>query len=140
MATVDRTTTTYPVTAQETTNARAAFTTPLRAAFVFGGQIRASDINLLKDAIAAYNAHTHSVLDYRSIAEFGNNGPRTVLAAGGNPRVSEAMTGGVAPTTVTANTLIRATEINTLISGVNAVIDHVHVIFDNPTAPTGVDT
>jgi hypothetical protein len=96
MANAARTTTTFPVNDAETTAARATFTNPLRAAFVSGGRIRASDINLLRDAVTAFNGHTHSALDYAAIAEFGNNGPRTVLAA--NPRVSAAMTGGQTPT------------------------------------------
>lgn len=132
MANANRTTTTFPTSDQETTNARAAFTNPLRAAFVSGGRIRAADINLLRNACTAFNAHTHSAQDYAAIAEFGNNGPRTVLAA--NPRVSAAMTGGSTPTEVAANTLIRATDVNTLVTAANAIRNHSHVIFDNPTA------
>jgi hypothetical protein len=132
MATVDRTTTTYPTDAASTTAVRAAFTTPLREAFVRGNQIRAADLNLLRSAVVGFNAHTHSVLDYSAIAEFGNNGPRTVLS--GNPRVSAAMTGGSTPTEVTQNTLIRHTDVNTLVAGVNAAIGHVHVISDTTTA------
>jgi hypothetical protein len=104
----------------------------LRAAFVSGGRIRAADINLLRTAIVAFNGHTHSVLDYAAIAEFGNNGPRTVLAA--NPRVSAVMTGGSTPTEVSAGTLVRATDVNTLVNAINVVRSHTHVIFDNPTA------
>lgn len=132
MANAARTTTTFPASDAETTAARATFTNPLRAAFVSGGRIRASDINLLRNAVTAFNGHTHSAEDYAAIAEFGNNGPRTVLAA--NPRVSAAMTGGQTPTEVAANTLIRATDVNTIVNAVNATRDHTHVIFDNPTA------
>jgi hypothetical protein len=132
MANAARTTTTFPTDATETSNARAAYITPLRAAFVRGQQIRAADINLLRTAITLFNAHTHSALDYSAIAEFGNNGPRTVLAA--NPRVSAAMTGGSTPSEVARDARIFASTINTYVNAVNATRDHTHVIFDNPTA------
>jgi hypothetical protein len=132
MASADRRTTTFPTSDQLTTDARVNFTNPLRAAFVSGGRIRAADINLLRTAIVAFNGHTHSVLDYGAIAEFGNNGPRTVLS--GNPRVSAAMTGGSTPTEVSAGTLVRATDVNTLVTAINVVRNHTHVIADTTTA------
>ena len=128
MATASRTTTTYPTAAAGTTNFRATYTTPLRAAFVSGSKIRAADINLLRTAITTFNGHTHSVIDYRSIGNFGNNGPRTVVAA--NPRISDAMTGGTTPTAVSQGATITASVINTYVAACNATRDHVHNIFD----------
>ena len=140
MATASRTTTTYPTNATGISNFRATYTTPLRAAFVQGNIIRAADINLLRTAITTFNNHTHSVIDYRSIGTFGNNGPRTVVAA--NPRVSDAMSGSLTPTEVApsggglgfggggAPTTILATTINTYVAACNATRNHVHNIFD----------
>ena len=128
MATASRTTTTYPTNAAGTTSFRSTYTTPLRAAFVAGNTIKAADINLLRTAITTFNSHTHSVIDYKSIGTFGNNGPRTVIAA--NPRISDAMSGGSTPTAVAANTKITAATVNTYVAACNATRNHVHNIFD----------
>lgn len=132
MATADRTTTTFPTDEAGTTTFRATYVNPLRTAFVSGGRIRAEDINLLRIAIAVFNGHTHSVIDYAAIAEFGNNGPRTVIAA--NPRVSTIVVGQTTPTEVAAGTLVRAIDVNTHIASVNTYVNHVHIIDDNPSA------
>jgi hypothetical protein len=132
MANADRTTTTYPTDNDGTNAFRAAYVNPLRAAFVSGGRIRAADVNLLRTAIAVFNGHTHSAPDYAAIAEFGNNGPRTVLAA--NPRVSTIVVGQTTPPEVTAGTTVKATDVNAHVASVNNYNNHVHVIFDNPTA------
>lgn len=128
MATVNRTTTTYPTNSTNITAFRNEYTTPLRSAFTQGGKIRATDINLLKDAIDEFNDHTHSVRDYQSIGNYGNNGPRTKIAA--NPRVSDAMSDAETPTGVTQNAKIFANTINTYVDACNATRDHVHNIYD----------
>ena len=128
MATANRTTTTYPTNATGTSNFRATYTTPLRAAFVAGNKIRATDINLLRTAITTFNSHTHSVVDYKSIGNFGNNGPRTVVAA--NPRVSDAMSGASTPTEVAQDGKITAAVVNTYVAACNAARNHVHNITD----------
>jgi hypothetical protein len=129
MAQASRTTTTYPIDATEAGNFRSAYVTPLRAAFVSGGLIRSTDINLLRTAISTFNDHTHSVLDYRSIGEFGNNGPRTVLAA--NPRVTSAMAGGTIPAAVSAGGSITASSVNAYVNACNATRSHTHPIEDD---------
>jgi hypothetical protein len=129
MATAARTTTTYPTDGTEVGNFRAAYVNPLRAAFVSGGAIRASDINLLRGAIEAFSGHTHGAPDYRSIGEFGNNGPRTVLVA--NPRVSSAFSGAVVPASVTAGTSITASSVNDYVNACNATRNHTHPIEDD---------
>lgn len=132
MATTERTTTTYPTNATGTTNYRSTYTDPLRAAFSSGQLITASSMQLLKTAIDVFNGHTHSVIDYSAIATFGNNGPRTVIAA--NPRVSAAMSSAVTATTVSANDLISATTFNSYRNAVNATRNHTHRIDDNDYA------
>jgi hypothetical protein len=129
MATVDRTTTTYPVDATDAGTFRSSYVTPLRAAFVSGGLIRSTDINLLRTAISTFNDHTHSVLDYRSIGEFGNNGPRTVLAA--DPRVTSAFSGAVVPAAVSAGASITASSVNAFVNACNATRNHTHPIEDD---------
>lgn len=129
MAQAARTTSTYPVDATEAGNFRSAYVTPLRAAFVSGGVIRSSDINLLKTAIETFNGHTHGAQDYRSIAEYGNNGPRTVLVA--DPRVSSAFSGALVPAAVTAGTQITASSVNAFVNACNATRDHTHPIEDD---------
>jgi hypothetical protein len=133
MATENRATSTYPIDATEVTSFRATYVNPLRNAFVSGGRIRAADVNLLRTAISVFNGHTHGVIDYASIGNFGNNGPRTVIAA--NPRVSTIVVGQTTPAEVAAATLIKATDVNAHVASVNNYINHVHVIFDNPTHP-----
>ena len=128
MATTSTGTSFYPTNATDTSAFRSTYTTPLRAAFVAGNTIKAADINLLRTAITTFNAHTHSAIDYKSIGNFGNNGPRTVIAA--NPRISDAMSGGLTPTAVTATSKITATTVNTYVAACNATRNHVHNIFD----------
>lgn len=125
----DRTTTTYPTDATEATNYRNAYVTPLRAAFVSGNVIRSTDINLLRSAISTFNGHTHSALDYQQRGEYGNNGPRDVLAA--NPRVSSGVGGASLPTEVSAGSAIAASTINTYVNACNTVRSHTHPIIDN---------
>lgn len=132
MATANRTTSTFPRNATDTTNFRASYVTPLRNAFVSGGQIRAADLNLLRIAIAVFNGHDHGVIDYAAIREFGNNGPGTVIAA--NPRVSTIVVGQSTPPQVSAGAQVSATHFNAHATSVNTYRDHLHIIFDNPSA------
>jgi hypothetical protein len=132
MATASRTTTTYPTNATGTSNFRSSYTTPLRAAFTAGQTITAASMQLLKSAIDTFNGHTHSVIDYAAIAEFGNNGPRTVIAA--NPRVSAAMSSSVTGTTVASGNTITASIFNSYRNAANATRNHTHKIDDNDYA------
>ena len=97
-------------------------------AFVAGNKITRAQFDLLKEAIDTFNLHDHSTTDYSAIAEFGNNGPRTVLAA--NPRVSAGYTGRVSPGAVSASTVITASTLNAYIDACNACRDHTHQIDD----------
>lgn len=128
MAAAARTTTTYPLNADDVTLFRTAYVDPLRTAFVAGNKITLADINKLKEAIDTFRIHDHSVADYGGIGEYGNNGPRTYFGA--DPRVSSAFTGNVSPTAGTSNQLITASLFNTYIDACNACRDHVHSIED----------
>jgi hypothetical protein len=124
----DRTTTTYPLNADDVNTYRGAYVNPLRAAFVAGNKITKGQLDLLKEAIDTFRIHDHSVQDYAGIGEYGNNGPRTYFGA--DPRVSSAFTGNSSPGAVSASAVITASALNSYIDACNACRDHVHSIED----------
>lgn len=129
MAVGARTTTTYPTDAPGADSYRNSYVVPLRAAFIASTPIRASDITTLRNAVSTFNSHSHDSTDYQWIAEYGNNGPRTVVAA--DPRTSNAMSGGLTATLPTSGAVISATMMNEYVNACNAVRDHTHSIIDN---------
>jgi hypothetical protein len=121
-STVLRTTATSMATTLRTT-----YTTPLLAAFVSGGTIRSSDINLLSNFITAVYAHTHTLQEYTSIDEYGNTGS----TVGPTTRTTTApIETAFTAVTTTAGTNIALSHYSPLAVAANAMISHYHQFTD----------
>jgi len=108
------------------TSIRTTYTTPLRAAFVAGNKINASDITLLRDFANLVLTHTHSLEEYGRIADYGNtgqtNGPYTSTTNAAQSAVT---------VTVSAGSTINAADHTTIQNAANNMRVHSHAFTDN---------